>query len=154
MPGDKGEITGPVPPVQPATAYNGRPVDVEQLPDGSLLVSDDSAGTVYRVSYRAPLACRTGGGGNFASTGATIPGTANGCIVNLGGYGQRSFKSCVQWDTTEKGHWVQMAYNLYRKDGKMVLDGAMVVPRHQCTNRGGWIAAGLPKAVGEDGMLG
>ncbi len=29
----------------------GRPVDVAQLPDGSLLVSDDYANTIYRISY-------------------------------------------------------------------------------------------------------
>jgi glucose/arabinose dehydrogenase len=29
----------------------GRPVDVQQLPDGSVLVSDDGAHTVYRVAY-------------------------------------------------------------------------------------------------------
>lgn len=29
----------------------GRPVDVQPLPDGSLLVSDDTAGAVYRVTY-------------------------------------------------------------------------------------------------------
>jgi glucose/arabinose dehydrogenase len=29
----------------------GRPVDVLQLPDGSLLVSDDTAGAVYRITY-------------------------------------------------------------------------------------------------------
>ena len=31
--------------------YSGRPVDVETLPDGSLLVSDDYAGAIYRISY-------------------------------------------------------------------------------------------------------
>ncbi|WMS41456.1 PQQ-dependent sugar dehydrogenase [Acuticoccus sp. MNP-M23] len=31
--------------------YIGRPVDVEVMPDGSLLVSDDWNGAVYRVSY-------------------------------------------------------------------------------------------------------
>ena len=31
--------------------YFGRPVDIEELPDGSLLVSDDFAGVVYRISY-------------------------------------------------------------------------------------------------------
>ena len=31
--------------------YRGRPVDVAQLPDGSLLVSDDFAGAIYRISY-------------------------------------------------------------------------------------------------------
>ncbi|PWK92577.1 PQQ-dependent sugar dehydrogenase [Fulvimonas soli] len=30
----------------------GRPADVQPLPDGSLLVSDDLAGAVYRVTYR------------------------------------------------------------------------------------------------------
>lgn len=29
----------------------GRPVDVQELPDGSLLISDDYAGAVYRVTY-------------------------------------------------------------------------------------------------------
>mgnify|MGYP003347689480 CR=1 FL=1 len=32
----------------------GRPVDVEVMRDGSLLVSDDQAGVIYRISYRAP----------------------------------------------------------------------------------------------------
>lgn len=31
--------------------YLGRPVDVAQLPDGSILVSDDLAGAIYRISY-------------------------------------------------------------------------------------------------------
>ena len=31
--------------------YLGRPVDVAVLLDGSLLVSDDSAGAIYRISY-------------------------------------------------------------------------------------------------------
>jgi glucose/arabinose dehydrogenase len=31
--------------------YRGRPVDVAQLHDGSLLVSDDFAGAIYRISY-------------------------------------------------------------------------------------------------------
>lgn len=30
----------------------GRPVDILELPDGSLLVSDDKAGVIYRVTYR------------------------------------------------------------------------------------------------------
>jgi glucose/arabinose dehydrogenase len=29
----------------------GRPVDVLVMPDGALLVSDDRAGAIYRVSY-------------------------------------------------------------------------------------------------------
>jgi glucose/arabinose dehydrogenase len=31
--------------------YLGRPVDVAQLPDGSMLVSDDFAGAIYRIWY-------------------------------------------------------------------------------------------------------
>ena len=29
----------------------GRPVDIKELPDGSLLVSDDKAGVIYRITY-------------------------------------------------------------------------------------------------------
>ncbi|MGZ5035937.1 MAG: PQQ-dependent sugar dehydrogenase [Usitatibacter sp.] len=32
--------------------YSGRPVDVKQYVDGSILVSDDKAGAVYRISYQ------------------------------------------------------------------------------------------------------
>ncbi len=32
----------------------GRPVDVLVMPDGALLVSDDYAGAIYRISYRKP----------------------------------------------------------------------------------------------------
>ena len=32
----------------------GRPADVLVMPDGALLVSDDSAGAIYRISYQAP----------------------------------------------------------------------------------------------------
>jgi glucose/arabinose dehydrogenase len=35
-------------------SYDGRPVDVAQMRDGSLLVSDDFAGAVYRITYTAP----------------------------------------------------------------------------------------------------
>ena len=33
----------------------GRPNDVLQLPDGSLLVADDQAGVIYRISYRGEV---------------------------------------------------------------------------------------------------
>ncbi len=32
----------------------GRPVDVQEMPDGALLVSDDKAGLIYRISYGTP----------------------------------------------------------------------------------------------------
>jgi glucose/arabinose dehydrogenase len=34
-----------------ANTFWGRPVDVQQLPDGSLLVSDEQNGAIYRVTY-------------------------------------------------------------------------------------------------------
>jgi len=38
--------------LDPATRqYRGRPVDVVPMPDGSLLVSDDFAGAIYRITY-------------------------------------------------------------------------------------------------------
>jgi glucose/arabinose dehydrogenase len=35
--------------------YDGRPVDVAQLPDGSLIVSDDFAGALYRITYEGAM---------------------------------------------------------------------------------------------------
>ena len=37
--------------LQPDNNYIGRPVDVMNMPDGSILISDDWNGAVYRVSY-------------------------------------------------------------------------------------------------------
>ena len=36
----------------------GRPVDLHVTPDGSLLVSDDRAGAIYRIDYRGSEAVR------------------------------------------------------------------------------------------------
>jgi glucose/arabinose dehydrogenase len=36
--------------LQKMTAW-GRPVDVEVMSDGSLLISDDKAGAIYRVTF-------------------------------------------------------------------------------------------------------
>jgi len=48
----------------------GRPVDLEVLPDGSLLVSDDHAGAIYRITYAQPhpVRRRVGGQGTRAPT--------------------------------------------------------------------------------------
>jgi glucose/arabinose dehydrogenase len=37
--------------LQDTGEYLGRPVDIEMLPDGSIVVSDDFAGALYRISY-------------------------------------------------------------------------------------------------------
>ncbi len=39
--------------LDPSGKISGRPVDVGIMPDGSLLVSDDYAGKIYRVTYRS-----------------------------------------------------------------------------------------------------
>ncbi|MEO7121224.1 MAG: PQQ-dependent sugar dehydrogenase, partial [Ginsengibacter sp.] len=50
-----GVLSDPVPFaegwLQKVTSVNGRPVDVQVLADGSLLISDDYKGVVYRISY-------------------------------------------------------------------------------------------------------
>ncbi|HEX4963459.1 MAG TPA: sorbosone dehydrogenase family protein [Thermoanaerobaculia bacterium] len=35
-------------------SVSGRPVDVEVMPDGALLVSDDAAGAIYRITWSPP----------------------------------------------------------------------------------------------------
>jgi glucose/arabinose dehydrogenase len=40
--------------LQPGGQATGRPVDVLQMPDGALLVSDDKRGAVYRITYTKP----------------------------------------------------------------------------------------------------
>lgn len=40
--------------LQGRTAW-GRPVDVQEMPDGALLVSDDKAGAIYRIAYKKDL---------------------------------------------------------------------------------------------------
>jgi glucose/arabinose dehydrogenase len=37
--------------LKPNGDVTGRPVDLELLPDGSMLVSDDQIGAIYRISY-------------------------------------------------------------------------------------------------------
>lgn len=40
--------------IEGATGYLGRPADVVQAKDGSILIADDWAGAIYRVSYAKP----------------------------------------------------------------------------------------------------
>lgn len=42
--------------LMPSGECMGRPVDVAQLADGSILVSDDLAGALYRIAYQTPEA--------------------------------------------------------------------------------------------------
>jgi glucose/arabinose dehydrogenase len=37
--------------LKPNGDVTGRPVDLKLLPDGSMLVSDDQIGAIYRISY-------------------------------------------------------------------------------------------------------
>ncbi|WP_230343310.1 SMP-30/gluconolactonase/LRE family protein [Methylobacillus arboreus] len=51
----------------------GRPTDVLQLNDGSLLVSDDYSGVIYRISYGETSAAAGGKGANLKVTGLQMP---------------------------------------------------------------------------------
>ena len=47
--------------LQPDGSKAGRPVDVEQSPDGDLYISDDNAGRIYKVtSKNQPILNKTG----------------------------------------------------------------------------------------------
>ena len=52
---EAGHVTGQMPFITGWLRANGtvsgRPVDIEELPDGSILVSDDRTGRIYRVTY-------------------------------------------------------------------------------------------------------
>ncbi|KAL4438192.1 hypothetical protein ABPG77_010553 [Micractinium sp. CCAP 211/92] len=174
VPGDKGAITGPDPPIQPNTAYNGRPVDVEQLPDGSLLVSDDapSTGAVYRVSYHEPVTCRSttaaagrklqedehedDDGMNMTLYPSTIPGTANGCAVNLGSSGVQRYRRCVRSEVPAgSGRFVQLATSFVTVGSQRILRGALVLPDFACLDSAnGWVGFGLPAEQGGGDMTG
>ena len=39
--------------LNPDDSFNGRPAYIHQQPDGSLLISDDYVGAIYRVTYSA-----------------------------------------------------------------------------------------------------
>jgi glucose/arabinose dehydrogenase len=45
--------------LQPGEQVIGRPVDVHVMPDGALLVSDDEAGVIYRITYAGPKKAQT-----------------------------------------------------------------------------------------------
>ena len=53
-----GNLSDPIPFaegwLQNEKDVNGRPVDVQVLEDGSMLVSDDYKGVIYRITYKAP----------------------------------------------------------------------------------------------------
>jgi glucose/arabinose dehydrogenase len=40
--------------LRPAQGVWGRPADVLVMPDGALLVSDDRAGAIYRITWSKP----------------------------------------------------------------------------------------------------
>ncbi|KAL3134026.1 hypothetical protein ABBQ32_008460 [Trebouxia sp. C0010 RCD-2024] len=56
----------------------GRPADVLPLPDGSVLVSDDTAGAVYRITYSAELAASS-----VSNRTADSPDFAGGVLPEL-----------------------------------------------------------------------
>lgn len=63
----------------------GRPVDVLQLPDGSLLVSDDTAKAVYRISYSGPATPAKVKSSGAASAEGTAEASDEFAIANPAG---------------------------------------------------------------------
>lgn len=64
--------------------YLGRPVDVAVMKDGSLLVSDDFAGAIYRISYSGS----EGGSGGSAMPGGAMDGAMQGNMEGMDGMGE------------------------------------------------------------------
>lgn len=58
-------------PGQPADAAWGRPVGLLRMPDGSMLVGDDKAGAVYRISFNES-APASGSAARVVSAGALL----------------------------------------------------------------------------------
>lgn len=72
----------------------GRPTDVLQLPDGSLLVSDDYNDVIYRISYGENTTAAQAQSGSMKETGFSMPESAftatDGRIYvsEIGGFGE------------------------------------------------------------------
>lgn len=143
VPGDTGLPSGPNPPVTPGATYNGRPADVEQLPDGSLLVSDDFANAVYRITFNGASGCHTSntkkpskdkmlgsrgrrltedkpccgyGTDKPTLTGAVVQGADQGCAVNLGAtLGAVKYRRCLKYDMS--GKWAGVHCCAHRQAG-------------------------------------
>ncbi|MBI5929588.1 MAG: choice-of-anchor D domain-containing protein [Chloroflexi bacterium] len=59
----------------------GRPVDIQVMPDGALLVSDDFSGAIYRISYRSPGYTSSPAAGNSIQIGAVQGSNASANIA-------------------------------------------------------------------------
>ncbi|KAI7837423.1 hypothetical protein COHA_008735 [Chlorella ohadii] len=157
VPGDTCAPGGPVPPSSRGNPYKGRPVDVEQLPDGSLLVSDNEAHTVYRISYAQPTACRVVGTSvpHAALTPRAIVAAPSGCAINLGSSYVPRYRRCIRADVSQgAGRQLQLATSLAVLNNKLVLSGALLLPNHACAlGPAGWVGFGLPKDQGSPNKM-
>jgi hypothetical protein len=170
VPCDVGSPDGLLPCVSELSSFKqtlpswiGRPVDVEELPDTTLLVSDDEMGAVYRVVYCDPLKPAWGsnapygvgrcGGKSRLPTADTLtvkPLTpfddiSQGCQVNLGPHGKKSYRRCFEYDSTQRGTITQLAYSLQAgANNTVILDGAFLAQDYAQVNGKGWVAWGIP----------
>lgn len=174
VPGDTGLLPdGPSPPViGSGSLFQGRPVDMEWLPDGSMIISDDQKGRVLRVAYcgtgsfptdpqTAKLGMNRCGGvlshtvtadkssPKNSSRAATLAN--NGCAVNVAGLGlgmdTKTYTRCREVDVTGLGNYVTFAYNIAQSpvSGQVILDVALVTYDYASTNGKGWVALATNK---------
>ncbi|KAI9003952.1 hypothetical protein DFJ74DRAFT_421641 [Hyaloraphidium curvatum] len=176
VPGDTGLLPdGPNPPViGSGSLFNGRPVDMEWLPDGSMLISDDQKNRVLRIAYcgtgRFPASStRLGMGrcGGVLAHGTTGDSSGvrqstrsaalwnGGCTVNLDGIGAskgtKAYRRCIEWDVTGLGNYVTLAFTLVtdpRSSSRYIVDAALVTLDYEGTNGKGWVGLAMGKLAG------
>lgn len=76
--------------------------------------------------------------------------------MNLGQGAVPRYRRCIRADVSRgAGRQVQLATSLAVMDGKLVLRGALLLPKHTCTlGTSGWVGFGLPREQGGDDMIG
>lgn len=166
VPCDTGLVAGPTCSTAGSANKNiqswvSRPVDIELLPDTTILVSDDEMGAVYRVVYcdntkagwggNAPYGVGRCGGKPHLPTAdkltvsTMVPATisiTSGCQVNVGGT-NKAYLRCLQFDSTQRGSYTNFAYNLLPGvNGSLIMDAAFVAQDYKEVNGDGWVGYG------------
>lgn len=113
----------------------GRPVDVEVMPDGSLLISDDHAGAIYRVTY--------------AEASVEEPNLLPEAFALHQNY-PNPFNpaTTIRFDLPEAAHVSLIVYDVLGREVKFLVSGELVSGFHEVvwegTDRfGGAVGAGV-----------
>ncbi|KAI8464394.1 MAG: hypothetical protein J3K34DRAFT_526235 [Monoraphidium minutum] len=159
LPRDKGEPNGPNPKPLANGTWIARPVDVDVLPDGSVIVSDDFAGRVYRIvncaSATAPGAGRCAGAARpqvEKASSKKVDKAAAACGVRVSdeaGAVPVLYSRCARSDLTGRKNWATVAWTWKSVPGdatKVRLSTAVVMDDFASVVGAGWLAHGLPPA--------